>query len=152
MHSGVIVRLLEKIYAYKSLIRTFFLKKVLGMDIADTANIAYRAKLDKVNPHGIHIGEHTWVTHGVVVLSHDFIRNLYTDTYIGTHCFIGMNSIILPGVRIGDHVIIGAGSVVTKDIPAYSIAAGNPASVIKTHDGLQQLEVFYNWQKNGGKK
>lgn len=46
--------------------------------------------------------------------------------------WIGMNCIILKGVTIGEGAIIGAGSVVTKDIPAWTIAAGNPAKVIKT--------------------
>ena len=51
---------------------------------------------------------------------------------IGRGCFIGTRSIILKGVTLGDRVIIGAGSVVTKDIPAYSIAAGNPARIVGT--------------------
>lgn len=49
---------------------------------------------------------------------------------IGQHVFIGMNSIILKGVTIGDNAIIGAGSVVTKDIPANCVAAGVPCRVI----------------------
>ncbi|MFZ6049002.1 acyltransferase [Pseudomonas sp. CR3202] len=48
--------------------------------------------------------------------------------------WIGANSIILPGVTIGEGSVIAAGSIVTKDIPAYSIAAGTPAKVIKTRD------------------
>ena len=50
---------------------------------------------------------------------------------IGEDAFIGMNVIILKGVEIGDRAIIGAGSVVTKSIPADCIAAGNPAKIIK---------------------
>jgi len=50
---------------------------------------------------------------------------------IGEDCLIGMNSIILKGVHIGARTVIGAGSVVTKDIPADCIAAGNPCKVIK---------------------
>ena len=48
--------------------------------------------------------------------------------------WIGNNVVILGGVNIGDKAIIGAGSVVTHDVPAYSIAAGNPARIIKTYD------------------
>lgn len=48
--------------------------------------------------------------------------------------WIGANSVILPGTKIGEHVIIGAGSVVTKDIPPYSVAVGNPARVVKQYD------------------
>ena len=55
-------------------------------------------------------------------------------TEIGECCWIGEKVIILPGVHIGDWCIVGAGSVVTNDIPSYSIAVGNPAKVIKKYD------------------
>ena len=48
-------------------------------------------------------------------------------------CWIGANVVITAGVKIGKHCVIAAGSVVTKDIPAFSIAAGNPAKVIKQY-------------------
>ena len=51
---------------------------------------------------------------------------------IGKDCFIGCNCLILKGVTIGDGCVIGAGSVVTRNIPAHTVAAGNPARVIKT--------------------
>lgn len=51
---------------------------------------------------------------------------------IGNDCWIGGGAIILAGVTIGDRTVIGAGAVVTGDIPADSVAAGNPARVIKT--------------------
>lgn len=50
---------------------------------------------------------------------------------IGNNVWIGMNSVILPGVKIGDNVAIGANSVVTKDIPLNTIAAGNPCKKVK---------------------
>lgn len=54
------------------------------------------------------------------------------DVTIGNNVWIGGNAVICPGVTIGDNCVIGAGAVVTKDIPAWSVAAGNPARVIKT--------------------
>ncbi len=54
------------------------------------------------------------------------------DVTIGNHVWIGGSVVITPGVRIGDCCVIGAGSVVTKDIPAWSLAAGNPCRVIRT--------------------
>jgi len=50
---------------------------------------------------------------------------------IGDDVFIGMNSLILKGVAIGDGSVVGAGSVITQDVPAHTIVAGNPASVIR---------------------
>lgn len=55
----------------------------------------------------------------------------YFSTKVGNDVWIGANVIILPGVIIGDHSIIAAGAVVTKDVLAYSIVGGNPAKVIK---------------------
>ncbi len=53
------------------------------------------------------------------------------DTIIGNDVWIGMNALIMPGVSIGDGAIIAAGSVVTRDVPAYAIAGGNPAQPLK---------------------
>lgn len=56
------------------------------------------------------------------------------DIIIGDGVWIGFGVIVLPGVNIGKKAVIGAGSIVTKDIPAYSIAVGNPCKVIKQYD------------------
>ncbi|MBQ7432259.1 MAG: sugar O-acetyltransferase [Lachnospiraceae bacterium] len=53
------------------------------------------------------------------------------DVVIGDNVWIGGNTVICPGVHIGNHCVIGAGSVVTKDIPDWSIAAGNPCRVLR---------------------
>jgi acetyltransferase-like isoleucine patch superfamily enzyme len=102
------------------------------MDIGNDVQISHRAILDRsINPRGIHIGSETLITRGVVVLAHDYCRSIKENIFIGKRCFIGINSIILPGIKIGDEVVIAAGSVVTKDIPSNCIAAGVPAKVIK---------------------
>jgi maltose O-acetyltransferase len=54
---------------------------------------------------------------------------------IGSDCWIGMGACILPGVTIGDRVVVGAGSVVTKDLPSNVVAAGNPCRVIRDRGG-----------------
>jgi maltose O-acetyltransferase len=51
---------------------------------------------------------------------------------IGPQCWVGMGTCILPGVKIGEGVVIGAGSVVTSDLEAYTVAVGNPAKVVKS--------------------
>lgn len=57
------------------------------------------------------------------------------DIVIEGDCWIGANAVVLPGVRIGRGAVIGAGAVVTHDIPAMAIAVGVPAKVIKYRDG-----------------
>jgi acetyltransferase-like isoleucine patch superfamily enzyme len=104
------------------------------MDLGKGVRIAQKAHLDKnINPKGIHIGNRTWVLNGAFVMAHDHCRGIITDTYIGHDCVIGVNSIIMPGVKIGNEVVIGSASIVTKDIPDNCIAVGNPAKVIKTN-------------------
>lgn len=61
------------------------------------------------------------------------------EVRIGNDCWIGGNTIILPGVTIGDGVTIGAGSIVTKSIPSLSIAVGSPARVIKQLESAPEL-------------
>ena len=53
------------------------------------------------------------------------------DTVVGNDVWIGMNAMIMPGVKIGDGAIVGANSVVTKDVAPYTVVAGNPAKLIK---------------------
>jgi len=103
------------------------------MDIADSARISIGAKLDKTYPKGIHIGDESYVASGAIIFAHDYSRDMHTETYIGRKCFIGANAIILPGIVIGDSVIVGSGSVVTKNVQSNSIIVGNPAKVIKTN-------------------
>ena len=65
------------------------------------------------------------------------IRDQTVTTFpiiIEDDCWIGANAVVTAGVTIGKHCVIAAGSVVTKDIPPYSIAVGNPARVIKRYD------------------
>ena len=65
---------------------------------------------------------------------------------IGRNCWLGAGVIVVPGVTIGENTVIGAGSVVTKDIPANVVAVGNPCRVLRPiseHD----KEYFYRDQK-----
>jgi maltose O-acetyltransferase len=70
---------------------------------------------------------------------------------IGNGCWIGGRAIICPGVRIGDNVVVGAGSVVTKDVPSNVVVGGNPAKIIRYLDGAevpkQVLEMPHNQKK-----
>lgn len=85
---------------------------------------------------GVEIGEDVFVAHGVMFINDLFdsenIENwILRKTKIGNGVRIGSNATILP-VQIGENSIIGAGSVVTKDIPANCVVVGNPAKIIRS--------------------
>ena len=108
----------KKAYNVVTRLYPWFLKNVYGMDIGQDVIISRSAKLDRaINPRGIHIGEGTWILTEAMVLSHDHCRGLKADTYIGENCVIGVRSIIMPGVSVGNSCIVAACSVVTKNPP-----------------------------------
>lgn len=90
----------------------------------------------------IEIGEGTILGAGAMVLDNDFHspegewgwatehRTGAKPIHIGRGVFIGARAIVLKGVTIGDRAVLGAGAVVTKDVPAHGVAAGNPARII----------------------
>lgn len=103
-------------------------------------------------PWLITLGNNVHITDGVRFETHDggtlLFRNQIPDLEItkpiivGNDVYIGNNVILMPGVKVGNKVIIGAGAIVTKDIPDNSVAVGVPARVIKTAD-----EYFEKIQK-----
>ncbi len=66
------------------------------------------------------------------------------EVTIGDNVWLGGNTVVCPGVNIGNNVVIGAGSVVTKDIPDWSIAAGNPCRVIRKITEEDRRKLFHN--------
>lgn len=113
--------------------------------IGDSAKINSYCHIGCINE--VRIGKYTTIAercyitdhmHGETTLEHlkmhTYSRPLYSKgkVNIGDCVQIGEGCVIMPGVSIGEHSIIGANSVVTKDIPPYCIAAGNPAKVLKT--------------------
>jgi acetyltransferase-like isoleucine patch superfamily enzyme len=87
--------------------------------------------------HGsIEIGEDAQIGPGCLITTtdHNIYENLeasFKKVTIGKRAWIGANVTVLPGISIGDYAVVGAGSVVTKDVPAYSVVVGVPARVIK---------------------
>ncbi|KAJ5246823.1 hypothetical protein N7468_001806 [Penicillium chermesinum] len=77
-------------------------------------------------------------THPTSVKERREIPDYSKEVTIGDDCWIGGNSVIMPGVAIGNGVTVGACSVVTKDIPSYSVALGSPAKVVKTLDEAER--------------
>lgn len=101
----------------------------------------------------IHIGNNVLMSERVTILDHAHDYSDSTEAVINQpivdkgkieiedNSFIGINSVILGGVKIGKHAVIGANSVVTHDVPAYSVVVGSPAKVIKKYDFKQKKWV-----------
>lgn len=99
----------------------------------------------------IYIGEHTMIGPNVTLASaaHPLSPAMrekglqYNQPiHIGRNCWIGAGAILLPGVSVGDNSVIGAGSVVTKDIPANVVAVGNPCKVMR-EIGERDLQYYH---------
>jgi acetyltransferase-like isoleucine patch superfamily enzyme len=141
-----------------TLLRKFrvFVYRMKGYDVTYSTIIEGSVKLDKLYPGGIHIGANTLVAGGTVILSHDHCKRVgnnqpyIVDTYIGRNCFIAVGAIILPGINIGNEVIVGAGAVVTKDVPSNCVVAGNPAKIIRTGISMNDFASLDNWNEKEG--
>lgn len=124
--------------------RIAFNNRFWGMDIHPTVRLSRSCRLDRTYPRGVHIGAYTYVAFDAAILSHDMTRAKKVDTFVGSHCFIGARSLILPGVTIGDGSIVAAGSIVTTDVPPRCIVAGNPARVIREGISVDKYGVLLN--------
>lgn len=122
--------------------------------VGDSVQVFHKVSFGS-EPYLIEIGSMTKITYGCKFITHDggvyVLRNINKDAngasvygkiVVGRNCFLGNDVTVLPGVRIGDNCIVGAGAVVTKSIPDNSVAAGVPCRVIST------IEEYYNNMKS----
>lgn len=126
------------------------LYRKLGVDIEQGTVRLGTVQIDTLHPERIHIGKGTAIANGCILLAHFYnphITNEHAffngDLTIGRNCYIGSNTIFSKSVKIGDGAVIGAGSVVTKDVPPYEIWAGVPAHFISKRydDGASLPDV-----------
>ncbi|MCC8016478.1 MAG: sugar O-acetyltransferase [Clostridiales bacterium] len=114
--------------------------------------------LTLVDDTHIYVGSNTMIGPNVTIAAagHPVIQNLRKygvqfniPVNIGENCWIGAGAIILPGVKIGNGTVIGAGSVVTKDIPENVVAAGNPCRVLRKISEKDKIYYYKNKKING---
>lgn len=112
-----------------------------GVKIGDQCQLLNRPYNYGSEPWLVEIGNKVTITYGVFLITHDASSRLFRETipdsspfgnrfdsiHVHDNSFIGINSIILPGVSIGPNSIVGAGSVVNKDVPPNTVVAGVPA-------------------------
>jgi galactoside O-acetyltransferase len=111
-----------------------------GKNVHLGKNVYFNFNATMVDDTHIYIGDCTMLGPNVVIATagHPILPELREKAlqfnmpvHIGRNCWLGAGVIVLPGVTIGDNTVIGAGSVVTKDIPANVIAVGNPCKVLR---------------------
>ena len=105
----------------------------------------------------IYVGDYTMFGPNVILATagHPILPKLRQEAYqynmpvhIGNNCWLGAGVIVLPGVTIGDNTVIGAGSVVTKDIPSNVVAVGNPCRVLREINEHDKKYYFKNRKIN----
>ncbi|MEL7669221.1 acyltransferase [Methanobacterium sp.] len=111
----------------------------MGIKIGKNVDM-YGVSIDSLFPFLVEIGNNCIITGGTKILAHDASLSLFTNQYkvgkvtIYDNVFIGMDTVIMPGVKIGPNAIIGANSIITKTVPPNSVVAGAPARHICTLD------------------
>lgn len=117
------------------LYRTF-----LRMKVGDQTSFALMVMLDVMFPEKISVGKNTVIGYNTTILAHEYLIKEYRlgEVKIGNEVMIGANSTILPGVVIGDHAIVSAGTLVHKDVPSGAFVGGNPMRVIYTKEEMEQ--------------
>lgn len=121
----------------------------LGKDVYFNFNVTL------VDDNDIYIGDNTMIGPNTVIATagHPVCPDIRQKggqfnipVHIGKNCWLGAGVIVLPGVTIGDNTVVGAGSVVTKDLPANVVAAGNPCRILRTI-GERDMEYYYKNKK-----
>ena len=136
--------LLKRKIDKKRTLRRWEQLKNKGMKIGENVNIPNSTWIDNSHCYLITIEDNCGFGENCAILAHDAMPNEYINaTRIGKvtireSCHFGMGTIILPGVTIGPRSIVGSGSVVIKDIPPETVAAGNPAKMICSLDTFLQ--------------
>jgi acetyltransferase-like isoleucine patch superfamily enzyme len=116
----------------------------MGAKVGENCFIGYDVWVDLTNTHLVEVEDNVHITNKCLLLCHqrkideycvgdDFTKLPYIKAKIilKKGCSIGMNTMIMPGVTVGEGAIVGGGSLVTKDVPAWTIAVGRPAKVVK---------------------
>jgi UDP-2-acetamido-3-amino-2,3-dideoxy-glucuronate N-acetyltransferase len=98
------------------------------------------------------IEDNVFIGHGVMFTNDLYPRTdrmvEYLPTTVREHASLGSNATIIAGVTIGRHAVIGGGAVVTKDVPDFSIAVGNPARVIRSFDTLEAFLAYIHGRQS----
>lgn len=144
---GVLKKIIKRLTGSNTAHEELEALKKRGLHIGEHVDIFTDYPFDSLYPGLISIGDYVTISSNVKILAHDASMGYVTGgackigrVEIGNHVFIGHGAIILCNTRIGDYAVIGAGSVVTGDVPARTVYAGNPARFIKSIDEFTEQQ------------
>ena len=147
---GIRILVLETFGPIKQAFRSFILRLLGYKNIHKSVVLERNLNLDRVHPAGITIKSDCLIASEVTILCHEHVYRdpqnddlpLLKPVVIGERTFVGVGATILPGVTIGDDCIIGAATLVSKDIPSGSLAVGVPAKVIRSGIIMNQQAIL----------
>lgn len=105
----------------------------LGLKVGEHTAFALMVMVDVFFPERIEVGNNSIIGYNTTILTHEYLIHEYRlgTVKIGNSVMIGANTTILPGVTIGDHAVVAAGSVVHKNVPPHAFVGGNPLQEIR---------------------
>ncbi|WP_117168827.1 acyltransferase [Paraliobacillus sediminis] len=121
-------------------LKNWLYRTFLRMKVGDQTAFALMVMLDVMFPERISVGKNTVIGYNTTILAHEYLIKEYRlgNVLIGDEVMIGANSIILPGVTIGDRAVIAAGTVVHKDVASGTFVGGNPMRMIYSKEEMKK--------------
>lgn len=121
-------------------VKNWLYRTFLRMKIGHQTSFALMVMPDIMFPEKITVGKNSIIGYNTTILAHEYLIKEYRigDVMIGDEVMIGANTTILPGISIGNHAIVSAGTLVHKDVPEGSFVGGNPMKVIYTKDEMER--------------
>ncbi len=117
------------------------LHRLRGVRIGRGCYIDPTALVETAYPENVRIGDDVRITAHAVIMTHikaphylresGLVPNVLKEVILEDHCFIGVNAVIMPGVRVGKAAVVASGAVVMGDVPPFTLVAGNPAKVVR---------------------
>jgi acetyltransferase-like isoleucine patch superfamily enzyme len=113
----------------------------MGAQIGDDVFIGFGVEMDTNHPELIEIGDHVTISHRCIIASHMAtdvdtpLQKIYPPrsarVRVSDGAWLCVGAILLPGVTVGENAVVGAGAVVTRDVPANTLVVGSPARAVK---------------------
>ncbi|MFC4023827.1 acyltransferase [Oceanobacillus longus] len=115
----------------------------LNMKVGEETSFALMVMPDIMFPEKITVGRNCVIGYNTTILAHEYLIKEYRigEVIIGDEVMVGANSTILPGVTIGDHAIVSAGTLVHKDVPSGAFVGGNPMRLIYTKEEMDKRDL-----------